>query len=180
FGKFQPLHGALSANESATFDLVESQINAALSQLSKDYQIKMDIGASNISTSVQKSFLNNRLNISGSFGVENTNAKNSPTGGLMGDVAVEYLVNENGTFRISAFNRSNGNTVKENAGPFTQGLGLSYHEEFNNRRDFLFMQSFFDVFRSKNNKVVKFSRKKKQTKIPPLEKEVPKKQDENE
>jgi hypothetical protein len=42
------------------------------------------------------------------------------------------------------------------------------------------MQSFFDVFRSKNNKVVKFSRKKKQTKIPPLEKEVPKKQDENE
>ncbi|MFM7387990.1 MAG: hypothetical protein ACKO5L_07505, partial [Bacteroidota bacterium] len=66
------------------------------------------------------------------------------------------------------------------AGPFTQGLGLSYHEEFNNRRDFLFMQSFFDVFRSKNNKVIKYSRKKKQTKIPPLEKEALKKHKEHE
>ena len=35
FNKFQPLQGGVSANESAAFDLVESQINAALAQLSK-------------------------------------------------------------------------------------------------------------------------------------------------
>ena len=67
FNKFQPLQGGVSANESAAFDLVESQINAALAQLSKNYQVKMDIGASNISTSVQKSFLNDRLIVSGSI-----------------------------------------------------------------------------------------------------------------
>jgi hypothetical protein len=30
------------------------------------------------------------------------------------------------------------------------------------------LQSFLDVFRSKENKVVKFKRKKRQTKLPPV------------
>ena len=71
-------------------------------------------------------------------------------------------------FRVNAFNRSNSNTVKENAGPFTQGAGLSYHEDFNSAKDFVLLQSFLDVFRSKENKVVKFKRKKRQTKLPPV------------
>jgi len=83
-------------------------------------------------------------------------------------VSVEYLVNESGTFRVNAFNRSNSNTVKENIGPFTQGAGLSYHEDFNSRKDFVLLQSFLDVFRAKENKIVKFKRKKRQTKLPPV------------
>ncbi len=168
FSKFQPLKGTNSANESAALDLFESQINQALSQMSKSYQVKMDLGADNVSTSVQKSFVNDRLLVTGSFGVQNTTGSSATNGGLIGDVSVEYLVNESGTFRINAFNRSNSNTVKENSGPFTQGAGLSYHEDFNNSKDFLLLQSFIDVFRSKENKVVKFKRKKRQTKLPPL------------
>lgn len=179
FNKFQPLQGGVSANESAAFDLVESQINAALAQLSKNYQVKMDIGASNISTSVQKSFLNDRLIVSGSFGVDNAST-NSATGGLIGDVSLEYLINQQGTFRVNAFNRSNGNTVKENAGPFTQGAGLSYHEDFNNKKDFILMQTFFDIFRKKENRVVQFSRKKKKTKVPALHEQPTERKEENE
>jgi hypothetical protein len=168
FSKFQPLKGTNSANESAAIDLFESQINQALSQMSKSYQVKMDLGTDNVSTSVQKSFAGDRLVVTGSFGVQNTTGSSAANGGLVGDVSIEYLVNESGTFRINAFNRSNSNTVKENAGPFTQGAGLSYHEDFNSAKDFVLLQSFLDVFRSKENKIVKFKRKKRQTKLPPV------------
>jgi len=168
FSKFQPLKGTNSANESAAIDLFESQINQALSQLSKSYQVKMDLGTDNVSTSVQKSFAGDRLVVTGSFGVQNTTGSSAASGGLVGDVSIEYLVNESGTFRVNAFNRSNTNTVKENAGPFTQGAGLSYHEDFNSAKDFVLLQSFLDVFRSKENKLVKFKRKKRQTKLPPV------------
>jgi len=166
-GKFQPLRGTSSANESAALDLFENQINQALSQLSKSYNVKMDIGTNNVSTSVQKSILDDRLVITGNFGVQNGTGS-ATAGGLVGDVSVEYLVNESGTFRVNAFNRSNSNTVKENIGPFTQGAGLSYHEDFNSRKDFVLLQSFLDVFRAKENKIVKFKRKKRQTKLPPV------------
>jgi hypothetical protein len=179
FNKFQPLQGGVSANESAAFDLVESQINAALSQMSKSYQVKMDIGSSNISTSVQKAFLNDRLVVSGSFGVDNS-ALNTASGGLVGDVSIEYLINEQGTFRVNAFNRSNGNTVKENAGPFTQGAGFSYHEDFNSGKDFMLMQTFLDIFRKKEKRVVQFSRKKQKTKVPNLTNEPIEKQEQHE
>lgn len=168
FSKFQPFKGTNSANESAAIDLVESQINQALSQMSKSYQVKMDLGTDNVSTSVQKSFAKDRLVVTGSFGVQNTTGSSAANGGLVGDVSIEYLVNESGTFRVNAFNRSNTNTVKENSGPFTQGAGLSYHEDFNSAKDFVLLQSFLDVFRSKENKVVKFKRKKRQTKLPPV------------
>jgi hypothetical protein len=168
FSKFQPLRGTNSANQSAAIDLFESQINQALSQLSKSYQVKMDLGTDNVSTSVQKSFIDDRLVVTGTFGVQNNTGSSAANGGLVGDVTVEYLVNESGTFRVNAFNRSNSNTVKENAGPFTQGAGLSYHEDFNGAKDFVLLQSFLDVFRSKENKVVKYKRKKRQTKLPPV------------
>ena len=88
--------------------------------------------------------------------------------GFIGDVSIEYLVNKKGTLRVNAFNKSNTNTVDENSGPFTQGAGLSYHEEFNTINDFELAQSVFDIFRTKGNKYFKSRRKKKQTRLPPL------------
>ena len=129
----------------------------------------MDLGSSNVSTSLQKSFFDDRLIVSTTFGVQNQNgAENAISGGLIGDISLEYLVNEKGTFRVNAFNRSNTNTVKENAGAFTQGAGLSYREEFNDWRDFILFQSFLDVFRSSDRKVLGEDRK--DTRVPvPLE-----------
>jgi hypothetical protein len=167
FGKFQPLVGTNSANETAALDLVEGQINAALSQMSKNYNIKMDLGSSNVSTSLQKAFFDDRLIVSTTFGVQSpTGAANATAGGLIGDISLEYLVNEKGTFRVNAFNRSNTNTVKENAGAFTQGAGLSYREEFNDWRDFILFQSFLDVFRSSNRKVLGEDRKDSRVPLP--------------
>ena len=166
--KFQSIKGAVTASSSAALDLVESQINGLLGQLSKDYKVNVDLGESNAVASVQKNFLNDRLIITGSFGVENNTASGQATNGFVGDVSVDYLVNKKGTLRVNAFNKSNSNTVDESSGPFTQGAGLSYHEEFNNMGDFELYQSFMDVFRPKDKKYFKNRRKKKQTRLPPL------------
>ena len=53
----------------------------------------MDLGSDNLSTSVQKSFANERLVVTGSFGVQNTTGSAASMGGLVGDVSIEYLVN---------------------------------------------------------------------------------------
>ena len=166
--KFQTSKGAVSASSTAALDLVESQINGLLGQLSKDYKVNVDLGETNALASVQKNFLNDRLLITGSFGVENSSAEGQTTSGFIGDVSVEYLVNKKGTLRVNAFNKSNTNTVDESSGPFTQGAGLSYHEEFNNMEDFELYQSFMDVFRPKDKKYFKNKRKKRQTRIPSL------------
>ena len=166
--KFQSITGTISASSSVALDLVESQINGLLGQLSKDYKVNVDLGESNALASVQKNFLNDRLLVTGSFGVQNNSSSGQSTSGFVGDVSLEYLVNKKGTLRVNAFNKSNTNTVDENSGPFTQGAGLSYHEEFNNLSDFELYQSFMDVFRPKDKKFFKNRRKKKQTRLPPL------------
>ena len=166
--KFQSITGTISASSSAALDLVESQINGLLGQLSKDYKVNVDLGESNALASVQKNFLNDRLLVTGSFGVQNNSSSGQSTSGFIGDVSLEYLVNKKGTLRVNAFNKSNTNTVDENSGPFTQGAGLSYHEEFNNLSDFELYQTFMDTFRPKDKKYFKSRRKKKQTRIPPL------------
>ena len=76
---------------------------------------------------------NNRLVIDGNFGVTNsaTNTKTTNNSNLIGDVSLEYKLTESGRYRIKAFNRSNDNTqVLNSGGPFTQGVGIFYREEF--------------------------------------------------
>ena len=175
--KFQPLKGTITAGGSAAIDVAESQINALLGQVSQNYDLNVNsaldevFGENSLEFGVSKSFLEDRLIISGSFGIENKadfDAQQEEDGfkaGFIGDVFVEYLINQSGTFRATAFNQSNSNTLNENAGAYTQGAGLSYHEDFNNAKDFKLLQYFFDIFRPKNKKKFPIKKKKKQTRI---------------
>ena len=176
--KFQPLKGTITAGGSAALDMAESQINAILGQVSKDYDLNFNsamdelLGENSLEFGVSKSFLEDRLIVSGSFGIENrlNSSVENGTGdqlrtGFIGDIFVEYLINEAGTFRATAFNQSNTNSLDDNAGPFTQGAGLSYHEDFNNSKDFKLLQYFFDIFRPKNKKRYPIKKSKRQTKI---------------
>ena len=175
--KFQPLKGTVTANGSSAIDLVESQINAALGKLSDSYKLNVDYGAdkvagdNSVELGVKTGLLNDRLIVSGSFGVENKTDGESGTNesstqsSLIGDVNIEYLINEKGTFRVNVFNQSNANSVNENSGPFTQGAGISYHEEFNSWEDFQLFQAILDIFRLKKDKKVKMDNKKRIVKL---------------
>ena len=174
--RFQPLKGSTAAGGSAALDLVANQINSMLALVSKEYKMNVNIDADNLTGEnslefgVSKGFLDDRLIFTGSFGVEN----NVPSGSqnqsmLIGDVSVEYLLNESGTFRINIFNESNDYSIiqDKNLGLFTQGAGINYQEDFDNVQNFMLVQYFLDVFRKKENKRITIKRKKQQTPIPP-------------
>jgi hypothetical protein len=154
--KFQPLKGNLSAGGSAALDLLESQINAALGKLSDNYKLNVDYGSdqvageSKVELGVAKGFLDDKLVITGSFGVENRSTSVGTDGGklnsntMIGDVNIEYKVQDN--FRVRAFNQSNTNSVNENQGPFTQGVGVTYYEEFNHFSELAFVKQVKQLF----------------------------------
>ncbi len=85
---------------------------------------------------LSKQFMNNRITVDGNFGV-NSNPNNSSSG-LIGDVVAEYKLSEDGKYRVKVFNQTNDNTqVTILGGPYTQGIGLFYREEFNTFRELL-------------------------------------------
>ena len=172
--RFQPIAGSISTDGSGALDLISNQINSMLSKVSSDYKLNVNLdsdkltGEDTYEFGVTKSFLDNRLIFSGSFGVENQNIDESKDrSSIIGDVRLEYLLNENGNFRINIFNESNDNRIIQNQdqGPFTQGAGLHYQENFNNIKDFKVIQYFFDIFRRKKNKRYPIKRKRRQVYI---------------
>src|SRR5690606_18815579 len=144
-----------------------------LSQMSEGYKLNVDLnsdsyGDNEVALGVSKGFLDDRLTVTGSFGVENSTTGDQSRSSLIGDLEVEYKLNEPGTFRVNVFNESNDNTALQsnNQGQFKQGVGIHYQEDFNTLHDFRVLQTFFDIFRSKENKRYPIRRKKKQTPIP--------------
>lgn len=170
--KFQPIHGQLSAGSGAGLDLVSGQLNDMLNKVSSDVKFNVALANSKEAKSaelgLQKSLLNDRLILKGSLGVENSTSGSQSSSSLIGDVNVEYLINEKGTFRASIFNESNDNTViqEKSQGQFTQGAGLNYQEEFNNIHDFQLVQYALDLFRKPGQKKYPIKRKRKQKEIP--------------
>lgn len=164
--KFQPTSGKVSAGSGAALDLVSGQINDILGKMSSDVKLKVGLTSDVKTFDVSKNLYNDRLILKTSVGVESANSQNQSS--FIGDVNLEYLINEDGTFRVSIFNESNDNTViqEKNLGQFTQGAGLNYQEEFNNFRDFKMMQYFLDIFRESEKKRYPIKKKRQQKDIP--------------
>ena len=177
--KFKPLKGSITSGSSGTaMDLLTNQINSILSQVSKDYKLNVNLdaddvtGGNTVAVGLTKGFLDDRLIFNGSFGVESKSAASNFTGNsLIGNVSLEYLLNESGTIRVNIFNESNDYTIiqEKNLGPFTQGVGINYQEDFNTFNDFKMAQYVMDFFRKKENKKIKSKRRSNQKPTPPIQ-----------
>ncbi len=78
--------------------------------------------------------VNDRIIINGMVGVPiGTKEQYS----VIGEVNVEFLLNEEGTFRSSIFNRQNEIQYTEEEEGYTQGVGLTYQIDFDNGRELL-------------------------------------------
>jgi hypothetical protein len=167
---FLPLSGQQGqdgGSGSALLDLAATQINSVLGKVSENYQLNVNLENDNLSGQfagefgISKGFLDDRLILSGSLGVGGVREDESQpqTGGAQNntlvDLEVEYLLNEKGTFRVSAFNESNNNAIIQdnNRGQYTQGVGISYKEDFHSIEDFKLAQFFANLFRKKENRV---------------------------
>lgn len=172
--RFQPLAGQGSGGGGAALDLIANEINTQLAKISKDYKLNVNLdndeltGDNTFEFGVKKGFLDDRLIISGSFGVENQHTADHDESSLIGDVNLEYYLNESRTFKVNIFNESNDKTIiqDEQRGDFTQGIGIYYQEDFNTMEDFKAVQYFLDIFRKKQNKRYPIKKKRRQVPVP--------------
>ena len=152
-------------------ELINDKINSVLDKVSKDYKMNLHLNTDEVTGekamefNLSKRFLEDRLIVSGSFGVEsNSITKLYNKNGLIGDVNIEYLLNESGNIRVNIFNESNDYSVIQYRGLFTQGAGIHYREDFDKLSQFKLVQNFFDVFRK--NKRIPIKKKKRQSPVP--------------
>lgn len=174
FRKFQPLNTTRYSGNVAA-EMITNQINSILSSVSSNYNMGVNYKGDQLSGDkkyefmVSRSFLNNRLILTGTFGVENySDEAGTSQADFIGDLTVEYLINESGSFRGKIFNESNDHSIilESDPGRFTQGIGMSYKEDFNTMEDFKLLQYFLDFFRKKENKRIKIKKKSQQRKVP--------------
>lgn len=175
--KFQRIDGQsnIGGGSDAAYDLLTSQINQMLNQMSKEYKLNVDIdkdnitGGTNATFGFQKEFLDGGLVLTSNVGIGNQGTSQTQSS-FIGDVNLEYILNEAGTFKISIFNESNQNSILQNKlGLFTQGAGIQYEEDFNSIENFKLYQYFLDIFRHKDEKKYPVKRKRKHKPLPELE-----------
>ncbi|MDR0803325.1 translocation/assembly module TamB domain-containing protein [Fluviicola sp.] len=151
-------------------EVITQQINAALDQLSKD--VKMNVGYNDNSLTGDKNFqfglqraygAKQNIILKTSLGVSN-NTSAGISNNLIGSFNLDYLINADGSFRVSIFNESNDKGVLSNKdkGELTQGVGLHYEESFNNISESRIIEFFINLFRKKN----KVSNSKRKDRVP--------------
>ncbi len=118
-------------------EFLSNQLSHWLSQISNDVDVGIKYRSNRSATNMKSDevqvalstqLFNDRLTINGSVDVA-TNATVNQSDNIVGEFDVDYKITKNGKFRIKTYNHANNEMVNES--PYTQGLGVTYKEEFN-------------------------------------------------
>jgi hypothetical protein len=135
-----------SFGAATTTEVLSNQLSNWLSQISEDVNVGLNyrpgdnITNEELAVALSTQLLNNRLLISGSVGVSNSPSAVSSNRGnqMIGDFLVEYLFTEDGKIRLKVFSESaDYNILQTYRTGTTQGLGLTFQEDFDNFADFV-------------------------------------------
>jgi len=122
-----------------TYELISSQISSLVSQMIEDvdvgfsYRPQDEISSEQIEVALSTQIFNDRVTLNGNveygkygrYGIPNQNSSN-----IVGDFDLDVKLNRSGSLRAKAYTHSNDDFSFDNS-PTTQGVGLSYQEEFN-------------------------------------------------
>jgi hypothetical protein len=132
-------------------ELLSNQLSNWLSQISKDFDVGFnyrpgtDVSGQELEVALSTQILNDRVLINGNVGLGENKAN---TSNLVGDIEVQLKVNKKGSFRLKGFTRANDDLEAE-FGPYTNGVGIFYTEDFNTLRElfakFWYAMSFKDA-----------------------------------
>lgn len=130
-------------------ELFSNQLSNWLSQISNNVDIGLNYRPGNqitndeIELALSTQMFNDRVTLNGNIG-NNNNPNSGNNSQLVGDFDVNVKLIPSGKIRFKAYNRSNNNLIYETA-PYTQGVGFTFTEEFNNMDDLLKkMKSIFN------------------------------------
>ncbi|MFZ2338323.1 MAG: translocation/assembly module TamB domain-containing protein [Bacteroidales bacterium] len=125
-----------SAMAVTTTEMLSNQLSNWLSQISNDFDVGFlytpgtkDLSSQQLQVALSTQLLNDKVTINGNFDVTGTETEETP---LIGDFDIEYRLTEKLRFKV--FNRYN-NPYTGKGAPYTQGLGFSLRQDFNNLSD---------------------------------------------
>ena len=155
---------ALGAVGSNSTEMLSNQLSNMLSKLSKDVDVGVnyrpgnEISKKELELVLSTQLFNDKLSVDGNVG-SNANSQSSNTNNIVGEVNIEYKLTDDGKVKIKTFNRANDNNqVNISPGPYTQGLGVFYREEFD---------SFAELFKRYLNIIGKGKKEEEQPSIEP-------------
>ena len=125
-----------------TSELLSNQLTNWLLKISSgalgvNYIPGDNITSDEIAVQLSKELFNEKLVINTNFGIARGNTINQNKDELIGDVNVEYKINENGTFRVRVFSRTNEYDITNiNQSKTTSGVGVYYKKEFSKWKDY--------------------------------------------
>lgn len=150
-GSFSYSASEQSGLGASSFNVLSNQLSNWLSQISKDFDIGLHykpgdkISSEELEVALSTQLFNDRITIDGNFGVIGNRVQSQNASNIVGDIDVNFVLTKDGRLRLKAFSHSNVNSwynsnAFENISPYTQGLGITYKQEFDN---------FGDLFRRK-------------------------------
>ncbi|WP_297335094.1 translocation/assembly module TamB domain-containing protein [Algoriphagus sp.] len=119
--------------------LLSSQLNSFLGQVDKNLEVNIDLASldqnalETFQLSVAYTFLDGRLRVSRDGGFTGNNGQ-ADAASIIGDWQAEYMITEDGVYRLRVFNRNNFNTFTSlslSRNVATYGVSLSQNISFN-------------------------------------------------
>ncbi|MDX5339276.1 MAG: translocation/assembly module TamB [Cyclobacteriaceae bacterium] len=120
-------------------NLLSSQLNTFISQMDKNLEVNIDLATldentlENFQLSVAYTFLDGRLRVSRDGGFTD-NQGNASAASIIGDWQAEYMLTEDGVYRLRIFNRNNYNTFTSlslTQNLLTYGASVTQNVSFN-------------------------------------------------
>lgn len=149
--------GAQASTQSSSYigttasELISNQLSDLFSQndrkigIGVNYRPGDEVTNEEYELSLSTQMLDNKILLSGNIGYgRDASASSSGDGSLIGDFDVEVKLNKQGTVRAKAYTHSNNDVIYETS-PTTQGIGISFQEEFNSFRQ-LFRKYLDKIF----------------------------------
>ena len=162
---------------SSVSELLSNQFSYWLSQVDENLQIDVDLGSldedrfNTFQLRLSYSFFDGRLRVTRDGGFTDVNNEASAAS-VIGDVTVEYLLTQDGKYRVKVYNRNTFNSLLNSIGAAnntTQGISLMHVESFNKVRE------LFRNAREKNTKQEESQQAQDSTRYAPTGK-LPKKE----
>ena len=116
-------------------ELVSNQLSNWLSQISNNWDVGFNYRPGNSITNdelelaLSTQIFNDRVILNGNIG-NNVNPESNNSSQIVGDFDIRVKLVPNGKVQFKAYNHSNNNLIYETA-PYTQGVGLSFNEQYN-------------------------------------------------
>jgi len=118
-------------------ELFSNSLSNWLSKINDDVDIGVDYRPGDETTddevelALSTQILNDRVTLNGNIGNNGSQATTSNnSSNIVGDFDLKVKLTNNGKLQFQAYNQSNNNIIYDTS-PYTQGIGISYHENYN-------------------------------------------------